>query len=149
MQMTTTIHRQGLSTAWERRVVRTARAFAAVALVISAGVAFGLTRAGISLWVSLPLSLLVAYATHAGLTRKVRRRRAILAQPFPAEWEAILQREVVFFRALDAEDQQRFRRELQLFLAEKRITGIKMELDRRYMANAMMQEETLQEMNLE
>ena len=43
--------------------------------------------------------------------------------------EAILQREVVFFRALDPEDQKRFRRELQVFLGEKRITGIKLELD--------------------
>ena len=50
-------------------------------------------------------------------------------QPFPAEWEAILQRELVFFRVLDPEDQKRFRRELQVFLGEKHITGIKLELD--------------------
>ncbi len=49
------IERQGLSTAWERRVGRTATVFAVVTLIVSVGVAVGLTRAGISAWV---LSLL-------------------------------------------------------------------------------------------
>ena len=35
----------------------------------------------------------------------------------------------MFFRALDAEAQQRFRRELQVFLGEKRVTGVKVQLD--------------------
>jgi Mlc titration factor MtfA (ptsG expression regulator) len=124
-----TIERKGLSTEWERRVVRTATVFAILTLIVSAGCAVGLTRLGLSAWVSLPLSALITYLVYAGMTRKVRRRRRILAQPFPAEWEAVLQREVVFFRALDPEDRKRFRRELQVFLGEKRITGIKMELD--------------------
>ncbi len=123
------IERQGLSTAWERRVGRTATVLAVVTLIVSVGVAVGLTRAGISAWVSLSVSALIAYLIYAGMTRKVRRRRRILAQPFPAEWEAILQREVVFFRALNSEDQKRFRRELQVFLGEKLITGIKLDLD--------------------
>jgi len=123
------IERQGLSTAWERRVGRTATVLAVVTLIVSVGFAVGLTRVGISAWVSLSFSVLIAYLVYAGMTRKVRRRRRILAQPFPAEWEAILQREVVFFRVLDPEDQKRFRRELQVFLGEKHITGIKLELD--------------------
>ena len=41
---------------------------------------------------------------------------AILREPFPAEWEAVLQRDVVFFRVLQPEAQQRFRRQLQVFL---------------------------------
>ncbi len=123
------IERQGLSTAWERRVARTATVLAVATLIVSVAFAVGLMRVGISAWVSLSLSALIAYLVYAGMTRKVRRRRGILAQPFPAEWEAILQREVVFFRALDPEEQRRFRRELQVFLGEKRITGIKLELD--------------------
>ena len=123
------IERQGLSTAWEGRVVRTATVLAAGTLVVSVALAVALMRVGISAWVPLSLSALVPYLVYAGMTRKVRRRRGILAQPFPAEWEAILQREVVFFRALDPEQQKRFRRELQVFLGEKRITGIKLELD--------------------
>jgi Mlc titration factor MtfA (ptsG expression regulator) len=123
------IERKGLSTAWERRVARTAIVFAIVTLVVTVGLAFVLAPGGLSLWMSLPASVLIAYAVHSVMTRKLRRRREILAQPFPTEFEAVLQREVVFFRALDPEAQKRFRRELQVFLGEKLITGIKMELD--------------------
>ena len=99
-----------------------------MALVVSLGIAFALVRSGVSPWTAYPAALAAAGLIYAYLTRKVRRRRRILAEPFPVEWEAILQREVVFFRALDPEEQKRFRRELQVFLEEKRITGIKLEL---------------------
>ena len=123
------IEREGLSTAWERRVTRTATVLAVVTLIVSGGLAAGLKRVGISTWVALSLPALLTFLVHAGMTRKIRRRRKILAQPFPVEWEAILQREVVFFRALEPQEQKRFRRELQVFLGEKRITGIKLDLD--------------------
>lgn len=123
------IERQGLSTAWERRVRRMAAGFAIAALIGSVAIALGLARSGLSLVLSLPASLLIAWLVHSGMTRKLRRRLRILSQPFPVEWETILQREVVFFRALGPEEKKRFRRELQVFLGEKRITGIKMELD--------------------
>jgi len=124
-----TINRKGLSTAWEKKVNRTAIFFTVVVLIISLLFTIVLALTGLSFWVSIPLSGLVAYLVYLGMMRKIRRRRTILTQPFPSGWEAILQREVVFFRALDPEDQQRFRRELQLFLGEKRITGIRLELD--------------------
>ncbi len=127
--MAKSIERKGLSTAWERREGRTAIVLATVALIVSGALAAGLTRAGLSTWAALAFPAVLAFLVYAGITRKIRRRRKILAQPFTAEWEAILQREVLFFRALDPESQKRFRRELQVFLGEKRITGIKMELD--------------------
>jgi Mlc titration factor MtfA (ptsG expression regulator) len=123
------VPRQGLSTAWERRVVRTAIVLTVAASIVSAGLAAVLIVRGASPWISLSLAALTAYLVYRGLTRKLRRRRRILAQPFPPEWEAILKREVVFFRTLDPEQQRRFRRELQVFLGEKLITGIKLELD--------------------
>ncbi len=123
------IERQGLSTAWERRVTRTAAGLAVVTLLVAGAFAAGLTRAGLAMWVALLLPVVLALLVYTGMTRKLRRRRRILTQPFSAEWEAILQREVLFFRALDPEEQRRFRRELQVFLGEKRITGIKLELD--------------------
>jgi Mlc titration factor MtfA (ptsG expression regulator) len=123
------IGRQALSTAWERRVARTAMVVAVATLLVSVAVTSGLMRELIPFWVALPLSVLITYLVHAGMTRPVRRRRAILSQPFPTDWEEVLQREVAFFRALDSEEQQRFRTELLVFLGEKRITGIKMELD--------------------
>jgi Mlc titration factor MtfA (ptsG expression regulator) len=123
------LDRRQLSTAWERSVVRTASTVSILTAIVLVVIAVGLARRGIPWWVSLPLVALLAYLVHRGITRKVRRRRRILAQPFPAEWEAILRREVVFFRTLDPEEQGRFRRELQVFLGEKLVTGIKMELD--------------------
>jgi Mlc titration factor MtfA (ptsG expression regulator) len=123
------IERQELSTAWEHGVARTATVVAVATLLASSGLAVVLIQEGLSPWVSLPLSALLAFLIYTGMTRKVRRRRRILAQPFPSAWEAILQREVVFFRALAPQDQKRFRRELQVFLGEKRITGIKFKLD--------------------
>jgi Mlc titration factor MtfA (ptsG expression regulator) len=126
--MANPIERRDLSTAWERRVARTATVLAAATLIVTALFALLLIRRGAPAW-WLVLSALLAYLVHSGMTRKLRRRRRILAQPFPAEWEAILQREVVFFRALDPEDRKRFRREIQVFLGEKRITGIGHDLD--------------------
>ncbi len=121
--------RRQLSTAWERSVFRAATAFAILTAIVLGGFALAVARRGIPAWVSLPLSALLAFLVYTAMTRKIRRRRRILAQPFPAEWEAILQRDVVFFRALDPEQQERFRRAVQVFLGEKRITGIKLELD--------------------
>jgi Mlc titration factor MtfA (ptsG expression regulator) len=123
------IERQGLSTAWEKGVQKSAIFFSVAALFISLLFSLVLARAGISWLVLIPLSILVAYLVHTGLTRKIRRRREILSRPFPAAWEAVLQREVVFFRALSPDDRQRFRREMQIFLGEKRITGIGFKLD--------------------
>lgn len=60
---------------------------------------------------------------------KVRRRKSLLAAPFPVEWEAVLQRDVAFFRALSDEDKLRFRNELKIFLGEKMITGIRTTID--------------------
>jgi len=123
------LEREGLSTAWERRVSRTAWILAALTLATGAVVALGLAGTGLSPWMSLPVVVLIALLVHAGMTHRLRRRRRILAEPFPAEWEAVLQRDVIYFRALDPASQRRFRRELQVFLGEKRITGIKQQLD--------------------
>jgi len=113
----------------ERRATRTAIGFAATAFIVAVllGLTFG--PAGVSPWIALSVAGVVALAVYAGMTRKVRRRRAILGQPFPAEWEAVLQREVVFYRTLEPAERARFRRELQVFLGEKRITGIKTDVD--------------------
>lgn len=119
----------GLSTDWERRTARAAIVIAVGALVVLAGISVALQQAGKPLWLTLPLSAIVAILVFAGMTAKIRRRRRILAQPFPAEWEQVLQRDVLFYRALDPQSKTRFRRELQVFLGEKRITGIKTELD--------------------
>lgn len=53
-----------------------------------------------------------------------RRRRARLrAEPFPAEWAAILDRAVPLVRRLGAEDRAELEDLIQVFLGEKRIEG--------------------------
>jgi Mlc titration factor MtfA (ptsG expression regulator) len=63
--------------------------------------------------------------------QKVRRRKALLAAPFPLEWEAVLQADVAFFRALPEAEKVRFRNELKIFLGEKMITGVRTTIDTR------------------
>src|SRR3984893_14090171 len=54
---------------------------------------------------------------------KGRRRRQLLAQPFPPEWRKIIERNVPFFRRLSIEDQAELLRHTQIFMAEKRFEG--------------------------
>ena len=61
--------------------------------------------------------------------RRCVRRLRIMEQPFPASWEQILQSHVAFFRALPADEKERFRQLIKVFLDEVRITGIQTEVD--------------------
>lgn len=72
----------------------------------------------------LALAVLLWLGLYRWFTAKVRRRRAILAQPFPPRWEEILQKRVAYYQLLPEEERARFRRMLRVFLAETRITGI-------------------------
>lgn len=54
-----------------------------------------------------------------------RRRRAILAEPFPLEWEAIFERGVRLAARLPAEHQQRLRQLTQIFVVEKNWEGLR------------------------
>jgi Mlc titration factor MtfA (ptsG expression regulator) len=63
-------------------------------------------------------------------TRKSRRRKKIMAQEFPAEWRQILNDRVGFYHTLQTPaEKERFEKMLQLFLSEKRITGIEVRID--------------------
>jgi Mlc titration factor MtfA (ptsG expression regulator) len=118
-----------LGTSWERRTLRWAWIFAVLSFFPLALIAAALRPRHLSPWTMLPLAVIGAVGIYVAMTRKVHRRRTILSQPFPGEWEAVLQREVVFFRTLDPSERVRFRRELQVFLGEKRITGIGTQVD--------------------
>ncbi len=52
-----------------------------------------------------------------------RRRKKILATPFPAAWERFLKKNVPHFRFLSAAEQTRLRDELRVFIAEKNWEG--------------------------
>ena len=63
-------------------------------------------------------------------TRKERRRKTVLASEFPAEWRKVLIDRVGFYHTLKIdEEKERFEKMLQLFLSEKRITGIDTTID--------------------
>jgi Mlc titration factor MtfA (ptsG expression regulator) len=67
-------------------------------------------------------------AQHA-LRRRSRRRRGALARPFPEAWHDFLLRQYDHFERLDAGWRARFEDDLRLFLAEKRITGVGVDVD--------------------
>ena len=119
----------GLFAAWERRARMWALAFAALTLAVALLLALAAIRSGQPAVMTLVLALAPAVGVYVWQTRKIRRRQAILREPFPPEWEAVLQRDVLFFRVLEPDAQQRFRRHVQVFLGEKRITGIRVRVD--------------------
>jgi Mlc titration factor MtfA (ptsG expression regulator) len=115
--------------AWARGERLTALVFATLTLLVCGLGALVLERAGVPLFATAPVVIGCASAAFLWGTRRLRRRRWILRQHFPPDWEAVLQRDVVFFRVLDHEAKQRFRRQVQVFLGEKAVTGITMEVD--------------------
>ncbi len=54
---------------------------------------------------------------------KETRRRRIASRPFPAEWLAILERNVPLFARLTDSDRQELKRHMLIFLAEKKFEG--------------------------
>ena len=52
-----------------------------------------------------------------------RRRVAIRRRPFPAEWRAIIERNVAYVACLPSEDHEELAGHIQVFLAEKHFEG--------------------------
>ena len=63
------------------------------------------------------------------IRRRCIRRLRIMKQAFPAFWEQVLESHVAFFVALPADEKERFRQLVKVFLDEVRITGIGTEID--------------------
>ena len=93
---------------------------------------FSLPQGGPSLSVCVLSALLFALILpllYLYFTRKFRRRRTLLREPFPETWRGILEREVRYYSSLGEKEQLRFRQEMQIFLHEKRITGVGTDVD--------------------
>jgi len=84
---------------------------------------------GLPLWALLMGAALVSWGLERLSTRKARRREKLRGAAFPAEWEAILLENVVFYQVLEPAERVRFQKEVQVFLGEKRVTGIGTEVD--------------------
>lgn len=80
-------------------------------------------------FILISIGVLSCYTIYTTLTAKYRKRNSILSTMFPTEWRTILQQNVVFYNTLSENDKIRFEQNVQIFLAEKRITGIKTMID--------------------
>jgi MtfA peptidase len=96
---------------------------------VAAGVVAGAAVAG---W---PGAVLGALAGAGGgllfdrlLRRRSERRRHLLALPFPDRWRRILEERYDHYDRLPELLRARFEKDLRLFLAEKRITGVSVEV---------------------
>jgi Mlc titration factor MtfA (ptsG expression regulator) len=72
---------------------------------------------------------LLALGLERMMSRRIRRRFVVRARAFPPDWRAVLEREVAFYGALDEDKRRRFEDDVQVFLVEKRVTGIGVKLD--------------------
>jgi Mlc titration factor MtfA (ptsG expression regulator) len=78
--------------------------------------------------VGLLAGALLGWALRRVLDRRTARRRAALASPFAEEWRGFLLEAYDHYERLPGEWRQRFERDLRLLLAEKRITGVGVEV---------------------
>ena len=104
------------------RVAGAAAAGAGAALGALAG---GWAGAGAGLVAGTGLGV----AVHHALGRRAARRRAVLALPFPERWRTFLVERYDHFERLDAAWRSHFEDDVRIFLAEKRITGVGVEVD--------------------
>jgi Mlc titration factor MtfA (ptsG expression regulator) len=80
-------------------------------------------------YIMLAIGALVGFSLYGIFTRKIREREAMKKKTFPENWRKILEDYVAFYRALSPEEKDRFETEIQIFLHETRVTGIKTEVD--------------------
>lgn len=80
-------------------------------------------------FIMLGLGVLFIVFVYRGLTARKRRRKAILKNEFPKKWRDLLRKKVRFYRKLGDKDKKRFEEDVQVFLGETRITGVKTEVD--------------------
>ena len=107
---------------------RLALAAAAVTTTLAAALgalAWGWPGAG----VGLALGGALGHASWRAFQRRARRRRAMLAEPFPARWRDFLLRAYDHFERLDDAWRRRFEDDVRIFLAEARITGVGVDVD--------------------
>ncbi|MCH2045395.1 MAG: zinc-dependent peptidase [Saprospiraceae bacterium] len=75
------------------------------------------------------IATLASYRIYYTFTHKYREREELVDIPFPDHWRDILQDHVAFYRALSEEEKRKFETEIQIFLHETRVTGVKCEVD--------------------
>jgi len=77
----------------------------------------------------LAVLAVVIFLFYRYATRDARVKAAALATEFPTAWREILATRVAFYLSLTVEEKKRFEKEIQVFLAQTRITGIQTDID--------------------
>jgi len=99
------------------------------ALAVAGGLVVGAATAGaLGAGAGAALGLLLGLALARILGRRSRRRRAVLARPFPEPWRRMLEERYDHFDRLSPGLRRRFEDDVRIFLAEKRITGVEVEV---------------------
>ncbi len=80
-------------------------------------------------YILVAIALLATYNFYQIFTTKYRKRAAVLKEQFPKHWRIILLENVTYYNTLNEEEKARFERNIQVFLSEVRITGIKTTVD--------------------
>ncbi len=75
------------------------------------------------------LGLAFALGLRRFLGRRGRSRRRLLSSPFPVRWRGLLARRYDHYDRLPTSLRARFENDLRIFLAEKRITGIEVDVN--------------------
>lgn len=108
------------------------RVFAtAIAALLCAGAALlgGMARGAVGALVGVSLGVLAGYGLIRRAGHLARRRAQLVATPFPGAWRRLLEDTYDHYDRLPAALRTRFEDDLRIFLAEKRITGIGVEVD--------------------
>lgn len=84
---------------------------------LAAGALAYLGYANDEVWPLVAAGIFLAGFLFVVLRRPLRRRRAV-AQPFPEEWRAILERNVTFYTELDDAGRERFEKNVQRMVAD-------------------------------
>ena len=80
-------------------------------------------------YLMLGLGLMSFIFIYRSITARGRQRRAILKQAFPQKWKDILNKKVRFYKKLNPTQKKEFEKDIQVFLSEIKITGVKTEVD--------------------
>jgi len=98
-------------------------------LAVAAGVLVGAASSGIP---GAALGAAAGLAVGAGYfrirDRRYARRRSVLGRPFPAAWRSFLETRYDHYDRLPKDLRRRFEDDVRLFLGEKRITGVEVEV---------------------
>ncbi len=107
---------------------RFTRALLAVLLALGALIGFGLAQ-GPGAVAGALAGALAGLALDRRAEARYRRRRQLLAQPFPERWRELLLERCDHYDRLPDDLRRRFEGDLRLFLAERRISGVGLETD--------------------